>query len=663
MSKYKDLKFQIQGEDKTTALFKKLSNNVVSVASKFRSLRLSVANIKTIAISAIGGYFMKSLIDSGDQVQKLNQKLNISTEALSQYKYVAESTGVSFETWANAMQKLSTRVSEAVRGEGKAVEVLKELKIEAGEFSKLKPDEQFEVIADRLLDVSNSADKARIANKLFEEGGVALLQTMEQGSDGLRKMREEAHKLGLTLSKDDVNSMAAFNDALTRLKSSFNGLIQSGVVKLAPSIIWCIDKCREAIFSSVNIIQRKWNDLYNSLDEVLNGFFELEGGMKTVGKGIAYTFEVCCSLVQKSWLAMKMTAVAVFSSLISMIGSSMEMLNKGLNSIGINNSFTEYLKEKGSVLASVNDGLEEYLQSMMKVADYEKISQSFDFADKKDSGIGSKIDFKETTFPDSAAQKASAEELNKLLQLKAQILNELQTPEEKFMERMVEIEQLNQANLITQRDYNRAYEQALQLYEKNDGILTLKEALQSTADAALDLGGIMQKGIGSAIDGLASEITNFVLTGKANFLDLAGSIAKMVLEMTIKLLILKTLMSAFGMTPMGFKKGGIFSGGNNITAFAKGGIVGTPTLFPMSAGRTGLMGEAGPEAVMPLTRGYDGKLGVKLYNKNNKSNVEQQNITNISFNVKSDSPNDFRRSQAQIEADLINVFNRAKRNA
>lgn len=663
MSKYKDLKFQIQGEDKTTALFKKLSNNVVSVASKFRSLRLSVANIKTIAISAIGGYFMKSLIDSGDQVQKLNQKLNISTEALSQYKYVAESTGVSFETWANAMQKLSTMVSEAVRGEGKAVEVLKELKIEAGEFSKLKPDEQFEVIADRLLDVSNSADKARIANKLFEEGGVALLQTMEQGSDGLRKMREEAHKLGLTLSKDDVNSMAAFNDALTRLKSSFNGLIQSGVVKLAPSIIWCIDKCREAIVSSVNIIQRKWNDLYNSLDEVLNGFFELEGGMKTVGKGIAYTFEVCCSLVQKSWLAMKMTAVAVFSSLISMIGSSMEMLNKGLNSIGINNSFTEYLKEKGSVLASVNDGLEEYLQSMMKVADYKKMSQSFDFADKKDSGIGSKIDFKETTFPDSAAQKASAEELNKLLQLKAQILNELQTPEEKFMERMVEIEQLNQANLITQRDYNRAYEQALQLYEKNDGILTLKEALQSTADTALDLGGIMQKGIGSAIDGLASEITNFVLTGKANFLDLAGSIAKMVLEMTIKLLILKTLMSAFGMTPMCFKKGGIFSGGNNITAFAKGGIVGTPTLFPMSAGRTGLMGEAGPEAVMPLTRGYDGKLGVKLYNKNNKSNVEQQNITNISFNVKSDSPNDFRRSQAQIEADLISVFNRAKRNA
>jgi len=58
-----------------------------------------------------------------------------------------------------------------------------------------------------------------------------------------------------------------------------------------------------------------------------------------------------------------------------------------------------------------------------------------------------------------------------------------------------------------------------------------------------------------------------------------------------------------------FGDGAAFSGGR-VTPFARGGIFNSPTLFPMASGM-GLMGEAGPEAVMPLTRGSDGKLGVK----------------------------------------------------
>ena len=59
-----------------------------------------------------------------------------------------------------------------------------------------------------------------------------------------------------------------------------------------------------------------------------------------------------------------------------------------------------------------------------------------------------------------------------------------------------------------------------------------------------------------------------------------------------------------------YESGGAFYGGN-VIPFANGGVVGSPTTFPMSAGRTGLMGEAGPEAIMPLKRGKNGKLGVQ----------------------------------------------------
>ena len=60
---------------------------------------------------------------------------------------------------------------------------------------------------------------------------------------------------------------------------------------------------------------------------------------------------------------------------------------------------------------------------------------------------------------------------------------------------------------------------------------------------------------------------------------------------------------------MPFEKGGAFSQGR-VMPFAKGGVVAQATAFPMR-GATGLMGEAGPEAIMPLARGADGRLGVQ----------------------------------------------------
>ena len=61
----------------------------------------------------------------------------------------------------------------------------------------------------------------------------------------------------------------------------------------------------------------------------------------------------------------------------------------------------------------------------------------------------------------------------------------------------------------------------------------------------------------------------------------------------------------------GFARGGVFAGGQELTAFARGGVVNRPTVFPFSRG-IGLMGEAGPEAILPLRRGRDGRLGVEM---------------------------------------------------
>ena len=78
-----------------------------------------------------------------------------------------------------------------------------------------------------------------------------------------------------------------------------------------------------------------------------------------------------------------------------------------------------------------------------------------------------------------------------------------------------------------------------------------------------------------------------------------------------------------------FADGAAFSGGK-VTAFANGGVVGSPTMFPMKNGM-GLMGEAGPEAIMPLKRGKNGKLGIQMEGSS-VSSVVVQNHFHIAAN-------------------------------
>jgi phage-related minor tail protein len=86
--------------------------------------------------------------------------------------------------------------------------------------------------------------------------------------------------------------------------------------------------------------------------------------------------------------------------------------------------------------------------------------------------------------------------------------------------------------------------------------------------------------------------------------------------------------------------------------FASGGIISGPTRFAMRNG-TGLMGEAGPEAIMPLARGADGKLGVR---------GGGGSVTNVVVNIHTPDAQSFQRSQGQIAAQMSRALGRGNRN-
>ncbi|MGR3505489.1 MAG: phage tail tape measure protein [Paracoccaceae bacterium] len=100
-----------------------------------------------------------------------------------------------------------------------------------------------------------------------------------------------------------------------------------------------------------------------------------------------------------------------------------------------------------------------------------------------------------------------------------------------------------------------------------------------------------------------------------------------------------------------FAQGGSFAQGR-VMPFASGGIVTSPTTFPMRGGM-GLMGEAGPEAIIPLARGPDGKLGVR---------GGGGRPVNVVINIQTPDVAGFERSQSQIAAQMSRLLGQGQRN-
>lgn len=137
-------------------------------------------------------------------------------------------------------------------------------------------------------------------------------------------------------------------------------------------------------------------------------------------------------------------------------------------------------------------------------------------------------------------------------------------------------------------------------------------------DGFLDLGVVAN----DAARGMADAFADFAMSGKASFGDFAEQFLSQIAKMIAQALALRAIQAAmgfFGISAGGASaapavasaSGNVFDGG--LKAFASGGVVSSPTFFKFASGggfRNGLMGEAGPEAIMPLKRDSSGKLGV-----------------------------------------------------
>ena len=221
-----------------------------------------------------------------------------------------------------------------------------------------------------------------------------------------------------------------------------------------------------------------------------------------------------------------------------------------------------------------------------------------------------------------STSETAKEALDKLIQeaKHRQKLATLTDKQARAEELLFELQQTNadKRDSLSEKEVKSYYKKLLALQETSIELERQKEQYE-------ELGGYI-------IDTFADSFMS-IIDGTSSVKDAFRNMAREIISELYKVLIVQRMVNAaksyFGLP---FADGGVFQGGSQLKAFANGGVVGSPTYFPMSGGKTGLMGEAGPEAIMPLKRGKGGKLGVTFEGLDGDRIVVNQTI-NVSTGV------------------------------
>jgi hypothetical protein len=207
-----------------------------------------VSTLKTIELSrvflssvqTVAGAFNSFVAGSAAavaSVDDLSKRTGVSTQTLQAYQFAAEQSGVSVETFGKGVQKLGINLGEAQTGNKSAIKSFADLGLSVQELSRLSPEAAFEAVAAAISQLPGPAQQAAAAVSLFGKSGAELVPVFAEGAGYLAEMRAEAERLGLVLSKDQVQGLATLDDSIGKVSATFKAFQARVTAELAPSLI------------------------------------------------------------------------------------------------------------------------------------------------------------------------------------------------------------------------------------------------------------------------------------------------------------------------------------------------------------------------------------------------------------------------------------------
>lgn len=291
------------------------------------------AAVVTGAVAAVTGAAIgagKAIWDSannvaqfGDNIDKMSQKMGISAQAYQEWDFVMQHSGTSMESLKASMKTLA---SAAERDN----DAFKELGISTKDIQQMSQEDLFSSVISGLQQVEDTTQRTYLAGQLLGRGATELGALLNMSAEETAAMKQEVHDLGGVLDDTAVKNAATFQDTLQNLTTAADGLKNSMVANLLPS-----------------------------LTTVMNGFTGLitgtDGAEKQISSGIN-------SLIKNITTALP-TALDAITSIVSGVASVMPELV-----VSISDAIISALPQLGSTLLQVGKSAMDALSSVIPQA-------------------------------------------------------------------------------------------------------------------------------------------------------------------------------------------------------------------------------------------------------------------------------------------------------
>ncbi|MDP2495856.1 hypothetical protein Q8W25_17645 [Shimia thalassica] len=218
--------------------FERHSNKKMSKASKhfdmmaFAAKRVLPALVALASVDAVG-----RVVSDLDDIGKTADKIGLTTDALQELRTIAESAGVAQSSLDSSMERFSKRLGEAVLGTGAANKALKEMGLSADDLVSMGLDDALSVVADEIAKIPDPTERTARAAALFGREGVAMVNLLREGADGMAQMRAEARDLGIVIDEDLIRGAEDAQTELDLMGRVIKANLSAALVELAPLLV------------------------------------------------------------------------------------------------------------------------------------------------------------------------------------------------------------------------------------------------------------------------------------------------------------------------------------------------------------------------------------------------------------------------------------------
>jgi phage-related protein len=256
--------------DETTEKAEKSGSKVGSAFSTIAKGAAAVGTAVVAGAAAVGGAAYKMAKDtaaSADEVDKMSQKLGMSRAAYQEWDYVLSQSGVEITSMSTGLKTLTNKIDDAKNGSSSASAMFSKLGISMSDLNNMSREEAFDAVIKGMQGMTDSTERAALANDLFGKSGQELTALFNQTAESTEELKNKAHELGMVMSDETIDSGVKFTDTMDTIKRSLGGLMNS----LGGTVLPIVQSVLELITSKLPAIQELFGRLSPIIQELFNG--------------------------------------------------------------------------------------------------------------------------------------------------------------------------------------------------------------------------------------------------------------------------------------------------------------------------------------------------------------------------------------------------------